>query len=49
MILKIIAGLILFLFITLWCIIILSIGIATGIKLSKGRKNGLKKGERESL
>lgn len=43
MILKIIAGLLLFLFWSFWCIIIISIGIATGIKLSKGGKNGLKR------
>ena len=43
-VLKIVLGLFLFLFVSLWCIIIISLGVATGIKMSKGRKNGSKIG-----
>ena len=42
-VLKIVLGLFLFLFVSIWCIIIISLGIATGIKLSKGAKNDSKK------
>ena len=42
-VLKIVLGLFLFLFVSIWCIIIISLGVATGIKLSKGGKNGLKR------
>ena len=42
-VLKIVLGLFLFLFVSIWCIIIISLGIATGIKLSKGGKNGFKR------
>jgi len=44
-VLKIVLGLFLFLFVSLWCIIIITLGVATGIKMSKGaKKNGSKIG-----
>ena len=48
-VLKVLLALILFLFLSFWCIMIIAIGYAIGRELNRGRKNGSDKSKRESL
>ena len=47
---KILLGITLFIFISMWTTIIISVSLITAWKIKeKGKKNGLNKGKRESL